>query len=624
MRSMRIVLVLGLALSLLGLALRAFWTSSFEVTPGYQNDLQLSQYPIIVVGTWDKSPFLTNKLVKGNLCREFEVFTELNVQRVIKGDIMPGIQTILFGREVSWSDDGTQLGMWTMDQMEGDVADVTKPNIWFLNTKRSWDESDRRLYYHLPDYRAVQPLVLEPYFAAINSFFPKKEVPKQLSSNSPLVLERTLRYICGGILPWPDDPDGPMAEYFNPKERGEVLREHAAQVRDVVTRDVGHVRALAASVYAELADKESVGFMRTLLTDKDANVRATAIGILAKHRDEASINGMAQAVVGVEDGWMACRVIDMLSSWGDRRLVPILTAFLENDTLSYQYDLELGIPAVKAREAIAKITGHWFPFDVAASARAWKEVKDIEDPQRQTELLQQLLPGSQCPVVAELVGSPRYYVQPPDDETSSPVITTWDRSALDENANVDAMVTVRVRNTTNQDVVIAKVPTKYLQYSPSGFSEQGLGALSKSKAKEAFVSLKPGESVRFEVSLTEGFLRADPPSRYLKLTYCNMSHSADGKAWIGLLMAHFGSEWKEERKLEEVKERWPNGNVKAVGQTMNGQKHGQWSYFNEEGDLIREANYSDGSAQAEYYEDSAEAGDDPEQAGNQRAGRENP
>ena len=63
-------------------------------------------------------------------------------------------------------------------------------------------------------------------------------------------------------------------------------------------------------------------------------------------------------------------------------------------------------------------------------------------------------------------------------------------------------------------------------------------------------------------------------------------------AWFGWLPAHFGPLWKEERTLEKAEERWPNGNLKAVGQRMHGHEYGEWHYFNEEGDRVKIVTYT--------------------------------
>ena len=66
------------------------------------------------------------------------------------------------------------------------------------------------------------------------------------------------------------------------------------------------------------------------------------------------------------------------------------------------------------------------------------------------------------------------------------------------------------------------------------------------------------------------------------------------KAWIGAVQVEFGPKWKGQRKLEIVEEKWPNGNFQTKGLTMNGEKYGEWHYFNEDGDRIKSVDYSRG------------------------------
>lgn len=240
----------------------------------------------------------------------------------------------------------------------------------------------------------------------------------------------------------------------------------------------------------------------------------------------------------------------------------------EFDTFAYQSGEDVGIPALKARKALYEITGHWFPYDVAASAGVWKKVAAIRDSNERKKLLKELLPENEIPLVAELIGSPR--------------------KAKDK-AGDDSIVTVRVRNASGQDITITKLPTGVDQSCP-GFSSSG--PFGKDMAKKDFLTLKPLEWTDFEVTLDNNFLIAEPKGRSLKLDYRENGNSFGVNAWIGSLKVEFGANWKEERKVEKVEEFWPNGNLKVTGQTVNGQKHGEWHYFNEDGDRIAKVKYN--------------------------------
>jgi len=101
------------------------------------------------------------------------------------------------------------------------------------------------------------------------------------------------------------------------------------------------------------------------------------------------------------------------------------------------------------------------------------------------------------------------------------------------------------------------------------------------------------------VTLDNNFLISEPKGRSLKLDYIDNGSSVGVNAWIGYLEVKFGSNWKEERRIEKVEELWPNGNLKVTGQTVNGQKDGEWQYFNEDGDRIRIIYYNSNRGSAE-------------------------
>ncbi len=60
--------------------------------------------------------------------------------------------------------------------------------------------------------------------------------------------------------------------------------------------------------------------------------------------------------------------------------------------------------------------------------------------------------------------------------------------------------------------------------------------------------------------------------------------------------ADFGAGWTEQRKIEKVEEKWPNGNLKAVGETVNGKRIGNWEFFNENGDRTQTIDYTGGGS----------------------------
>jgi hypothetical protein len=82
--------------------------------------------------------------------------------------------------------------------------------------------------------------------------------------------------------------------------------------------------------------------------------------------------------------------------------------------------------------------------------------------------------------------------------------------------------------------------------------------------REDFVNLGPAESVDFEAPLFMGFLLAEPKSRSLKLMYTKNGNTVGVKAWIGVLEANYGAEWREDAARKMLETRWRRVELGAV------------------------------------------------------------
>jgi len=93
---------------------RVFWLivmcavprMSWAIAPAFISDEELARYPIIVVAKWDKASFrahyrYSTNSDRGKVITAFESYTELNVLRVIKGGIRPGVSTLKIGYGLS-------------------------------------------------------------------------------------------------------------------------------------------------------------------------------------------------------------------------------------------------------------------------------------------------------------------------------------------------------------------------------------------------------------------------------------------------------------------------------------------------------------------------------------------
>src|SRR5262249_6861054 len=109
--------------------------SGLAIAPRFVPDRELAENPIIVVAKWNGAPRKDNSRVENGILKEYEVATEIEVNRVIKGDIALGKVTILVGFAIGWSADDPLVTSYTSTEVRGD-ANATEDNLWFLSKKR--------------------------------------------------------------------------------------------------------------------------------------------------------------------------------------------------------------------------------------------------------------------------------------------------------------------------------------------------------------------------------------------------------------------------------------------------------------------------------------------------------
>lgn len=477
------------------------------IPPPFVSDQSLAESPIIVVAKWNRAAWDDKSLVEGNLLKEHELRTQIEIERVIQGDIEPGTHTILVGFAIGWSDELPVVTSYMSTEMIGD-AEATKPNLWFLERKRSRIESDTTEYLFLKTYRGVQPLELEPYFTALGEEDPASHVDELLSSRSEAVLMRTLEMISGDDRPWPYEP----WRFVRPESDDEPLTDQADAVRLLFERtDNDRVRRLALAVYAHLTGTDGLDFVEQQLGHADPDVRGIAVGTLAHHRRAPQADGtLARAVVGIEDPHLACEVIGKLRQWNDPAAVPALIPFLQNDGLAFIHGNDLGIPAIKAQEALKQIVGYTFPFDVAASQRAWTSASAMEDRAKRKEYLAQELPSDASP---------------------------W-RATV---ARLDGRITIEVTNRSRLTYALARVPSDVSIRWSSGVS--GWNPQTERDDEDAFVTLNAGESFRFDLEIPEALTGArGGPGGKLDLGYYTNGNDVGVNAWLGVVTAPYEGE----------------------------------------------------------------------------------
>jgi hypothetical protein len=471
------------------------------VLPPTYTDAQLAGHPIIVVGRWNKADVRMHNLIEGNTALELESQTELLIERVIKGDVKPGVHPLLLNSFLGWErEDGGPLICYTSSRLPGEVKDVTESNVWFLKPGRSWDKKDETKYLEVGTYRNVQPLVLADYYQARSSDKPHQEVPKLLTSDKPAVVSNAFVYLCGDVTPWPYDRLTLAYHEVIPRSFP-PLSECAGDVAKLLEHDDLDVRRLATAAYAETAGARCVPRMRELLSDADSELRAVAVGALIRNNDAASADACVKALCESVDPEVAYKLVRLISDWKAPQAVPALLEILDTTGCAYVHDDPLSIPAWKARETLKTLTGHTFPFDVEAARRAWDQVKSIDEAEARTRKLAELLPykGEALEVKTEKKGKRTYLV---------------------------------VRNRSAADVVVANVPDYLRCRTDDGEWSQWLYAYLNERTPERFTTLRPGKSVRKRLDEESARRIATSPSTIL---FQDDGSRFGLKAWVGRL-----------------------------------------------------------------------------------------
>lgn len=501
--------------------LLAFSPESRALVPGYVSDSDMARLPIIVSGRWLKPDAGTNtsdRVSEANGPDTGEKFERMEVFRSIKGNVKPGVYRLRVDGPIGWNESGLELNSATSTELLGDVDDVTNTNLWFLSWSKSSGSPRKNKVLEIGHYRQIQPLVLEEYFKALGSRHPRREVPKLLNDRHPEVVYRALHFVAGDRWHWPYcDPyfHDFARPYADEEEVDPGIFEASDLVASVMGRlDLPDVRLQAMAVYAWFKGEAACPLLVTFLRDKMPEARDMAFALLAHLRYEAAIDEMiAQGTTATND-FMACAIIDVLREWRDPRLVPVLIDFLQNDNSSCSGDHLAPVLAVKARHALKDLTGHDFPYDAAASLKAWHNVESIPDFDERKRQLAALLPCHPDPLEAELLG---------DAEKS----------------------VIRVRNRSEEIVTITKLPA-YAKLESSRFSGgAGFSGNDETEYPTQYVTLSPGNSIQFSVQLIPGLFNLGPDSRKVTLVYKSNGNRSGFHAWVGCVQAVFGKDWAE-------------------------------------------------------------------------------
>jgi HEAT repeat protein len=531
MRRMASSWMLGSAVALPPL----LFTCATARASGHVWDDALVQKPLIVVALCPSPSAERHDLIENNAVLQAEGHTEVVVERVIKGDIRPGRYKLLYGWGVDWPEDEGLPADHTSSNRLGEVEDISQPNLWFLLRKRSWDKADPTVYLSLDTYRGVQPLALEPYFAALQSDDRQRKVRELLHSKDQTVSSRSSAYLsrasASSSQTWHcmnADPQAfhRMLDWYT---MAMVAKKFGIQrVRNLLNASDPGMRRMAAisliqrgetrstqplltdndpgvraEVARELIQHGEIPSVRPLLNDKVPAVRESVALLLMQRHDGPSVLHIGALMARMPRSRFDCAMVDELVRWGDRGLVPALIACLQTDSFEGWETDGVRIPALKARAALQQITGYVFPFDVRSSQRAWTKARQFPDAAAR---------------LRSLVGSL--------GEDPNPLRAT----AVEDRGQA----AIELTNKSRQPIVLARHPTEIEVDWGRG---SGIRRPEPVASEPSFVHLKPGESMRFLVPVYSVFLAADPPTRQITFLYPHNGNEFGVNAWIGLLRA---------------------------------------------------------------------------------------
>jgi hypothetical protein len=398
--------------------------------------------------------------------------------------------------------------------LAADVEDVKKPAVWLLGIRNAPDAHGRGGVLELTDYRGIQPIGLERYFAAIGSRDPDRALGEYMKTCDAGILVRAIKYVDGGYTPWPlpcnrtDEPD------FN----GATTTYHERFVPDL-RRLLNHrdprVRMWSTAVLASLAEIECLDDVRRALDDPNPDVRAVACCLLAKWRDAASEARLSVLGPQIKWGFLADEFVAGLTAWAPRDEALILIQFLQTDGRagrSFQDRLEPDIfwnwdnhsgpacAALRAQARLKEITGATFPLDVKLASRTWELASSASDDAGRNAILKRTFGTVRPPFHAEIAGWPEHGV-------------------------------ARVTNVSDRDVWLCHTPGLAGSFS------------AEVNGRESFVLVRPGQT--YEITNTSDGSSCDPPGDRtgLNLYFDRNGNEFGIDAWMGKLTVYPGSHW---------------------------------------------------------------------------------
>jgi hypothetical protein len=470
--------------------------ATVAIEPAASSDNDLVNYPICVVAKWGGELLRQRTSVNesGKASDDYE--TEIVVDRVISGELRPGVVNIRVKWPIGWNTDGDGLVSGTSTTRMGEIEDVRDLNLWFLTIDKT--DPEFKVPY-LDSYRAIQPLYLEQFFNALRKANPTNEVLALSSGSEPRVVLRCLKYLGGGRFPWPL-ARGEKNKHELPLSTLSISVQCEEQLHKLLLSESEDVRCHAAALLWLISGNSCAWRLRPLLSDESGRARGVAAAILAAQRDKLSINSICKTAKYIEDAFVSCELIDALERWNTVAIAPALIAFLEDDSFAYRDGRDIGIPAWKAHRALRSVTGYWFPYNVKQSQEIWGIINAVDSKEgKASKELHKLLPTSES-IVA-------------------------DRARIK-----DAALEIALTNISGQDVTIAKTPSWIESGSKNSFLKSEFAPPTTS---DDFTVVKPGEVLVVSIAQTPGLELEVYLTRGFRLFYRYHGGKFGVKAWLG-------------------------------------------------------------------------------------------
>ena len=299
-------------------------------------------------------------------------------------------------------------------------------------------------------------------------------------------------------MPWPYGGIWEDSWTFGAPATTDTVGEQLGEVQKLVDGGPRQIRAYAAAILALLEGPASYPRMRSLLQDRDPEVRMVAAGVLIREREIGSLDRIHRVIrrQNPEVETMEALIVRSLGEWNDLRIVPLLL-----DCLSWFDSLRPPVvgrwrpPVLRAQESLRERTGFTFPQDSAASRMAWEATRAESDVMRRNTRLRALLGEWLHPLS----------------------VRVWQH---------DREVVIRLRNESGK--------TLHLQDCMVEFSgdDHGQSVGGSNFPGSTAGRLAPGDEVRFRLILPDWANHVPAGTRWT-LTFADPIGPRGVRAWIG-------------------------------------------------------------------------------------------